>query len=732
MLCCLNPQCQKPLNPDDTRVCQNCGQPLALLRGRYQAVQLLGQGGFGRTYLALDGDRLNSQCVIKQFSPQVQGTKSLEKAVQLFNQEAVRLHELGEHAQIPALLAYFEQDSYLYLVQQFIEGQSLLQEMKQQGPFSERQVRDVFADVLPILRFVHRHQVIHRDITPMNILRRQSDGRLMLIDFGVAKQINEDPAGLAGTRIGTEGYAPMEQFRGGKAYPASDLYSLGATCLHLMTDTRPDSLYDPLNGRWIWREHLQREQGVVVSDQLAHILDNLLKDLVNERYQSADEVMRDLNADSFLPTVKPAQPRSAPSSAPRRPVSSLPTSKPPTSNQSTSNQSTSNQSTSKPPTSKPPTPNQSSPPPSNPPTSNPPVSRQPVSKPGQSSPPGPSAPPSSSSPSPVSGPVSASQPVSAVPPISAPPHAKSGEGPASSGRGGRSSRCLHILTGHSSWVTCVVPNPVAPTFASSSLDDTIRVWNLQTGEPLLTMKGHHRGVNTIAISPDGRTLVSGSDDYTVRVWSFINGALLGALTGHSRDVNAVAISPDGKLLVSGGEDRTIRLWSMSTGALLKTLAEVAGMIKTIAISPDGKLLASGGLDNKIKLWSLRTGEFLQTFVGHINPIHAIAFTPDGQTLITGSKDKTIRLWNVQTGELLRTLTDHIRDVNALVLNSNGRILISGSSDSTIKLWELATGKVLATWSDHTDTVNSIALSPDGKYLLSGSSDKTIRIWQMPG
>jgi serine/threonine protein kinase len=685
MICCLNPKCQKPLNPDDAKVCQNCGTPLSLLRGRYQAIHLLGQGGFGRTYLALDEDRLNSRCVIKQFSPQVQGTKSLEKAVRLFNQEAVRLHELGEHAQIPALLAYFEQEGYLYLVQQFIEGQSLLQEMKQNGTFSERQIRDVFADILPVLRFVHRHQVIHRDITPMNILRRQADDRLMLIDFGVAKQISEEAGpGEAGTRIGTEGYAPMEQFRGGKAYPASDLYSLGATCLHLMTGTRPDSLYDPLNGRWLWREYLQQEKGVMVSDQLAHILDNLLKDLVNERYQSADEVMRDLNADSFLPVSRSVQPSAPPPVAPP-PSKSI---------------------------SKPTIPPISARPLSKPPNSTPPNSRPPISKP------------------PTSKPPTSVTPSKPFPEASAVPIAKPA---ANSSRfaSTRGSRSLLTLPAHSSWVTCVAASPNTPMFASSGLDDTIKVWNLNTGELLLTMTGHNRGVNTIAISPDGRTLVSGSDDYTVRVWSFLNGALLGALTGHSRDVNAVAISPDGKLLVSGGEDRTIRLWSMSTGALLKTLAEVAGMIKTIAISPDGKVLASGGLDNKIKLWSLRTGEFLQTFVGHLNPVHIITFTPDGQTLITGSKDKTIRFWDVETGSLIRTLTEHIRDVNALAVTPNGRVLVSGSSDSTIKLWDLTTGKLVMTWSDHTDTVNSLAITPDGKFLISGSSDKTVRIWQMP-
>ncbi|MBF2076337.1 MAG: protein kinase [Synechococcales cyanobacterium C42_A2020_086] len=681
MLCCLNPQCQKPLNPDDANICQNCGAALTLLRGRYRAVQLLGQGGFGRTYLALDEDRLNSRCVIKQFSPQVQGTKSLEKAVRLFNQEAVRLHELGEHAQIPALLAYFEQDGYLYLVQQFIEGQSLLQDMRQQGPFNERQIREVLADVLPVLRFVHRHQVIHRDITPTNILRRQSDDRLVLIDFGVSKRIQEEAAADGGTRIGTEGYAPMEQFRGGKAYPASDLYSLGATCLHLMTETRPDHLYDPLNGRWIWREYLWKEKGMQVSDQLAHILDHLLKDLVSERYQSTDEVMRDLNADSFLPSTRPGA--SVVSGAATRSPTGL------------SSHSRS-----------------ATPAPAARPMSQPPLSR-PSGSPGVSG--RPATVSSGGSSGTRSGQV-ASQPSGPAAP-SRPPTA-------------RSPRCLHTLTAHTSWVTCVAISATTPTFASSSLDDTVKIWNLNTGELLLNLVGHTRGVNTIAISPDSRTLVSGSDDYSVRVWSFLNGALLGALSGHNRDVNAVAISPDGKLLVSGGEDRTIRLWSLSTGALLKTLAEVAGMIKTIAISPDGKLLASGGLDNKIKLWSLRTGEYLKTLVGHLNPVHAILFSPDGQTLITGSKDKTIRLWNIQTGELVRTFTEHIRDVNALALTPNGRVLISGSSDSTIKLWDLATGRVLATWTDHTDTVNSVAVSPDGKLLVSGSSDKTIRIWQL--
>lgn len=653
-----------------------------LLRGRYRAAQPLGQGGFGRTYLAFDEDRLNTRCVIKQFSPQIQGTKSLEKAVRLFNQEAVRLDELGEHSQIPTLLAYFEQDGYLYLVQQFIEGQSLLQEMRKQGAFNERQIRDMLSDVLPVLRFIHRHQVIHRDITPSNILRRQADDRLVLIDFGVAKQLSEEASGEMGTRVGTEGYAPMEQFRGGRAFPASDLYSLGATCLHLMTQTRPDNLYDPLNGHWIWREYLAEEKKILVSDQLAHIFDHLLKDLVGERYQSADEVMRDLNADSFLPAPKVIKAVMPPSTANPADPSSL---------------------------SKPTAPPRVSSPPPLPPPAVP--SRPPASKP-------PSRPPSTP---PIAQPPRSQSPIASQPAASPPPR------PTAS----RSLRCLHTLTHHSSWVTSVAISPNMQTFASSSLDDTIKVWNLTTGEELFAMTGHTRGINAIAISPDSRTLVSGSDDYTIKVWNFHNGALLGTLLGHTRDVNAIAISRDGKIFASGGEDRTIRLWSGATGALLKTLSGLAGMIKAIAISRDSKLLVSGGLDNKIKLWSLQTGEQLQTLVGHLNSVNTLTFTPDGQFVISGSKDKSIRIWNTRTGELVRILADHMRDVNTVAILPNGRIIISGSSDTTIKFWDMTTGKVLMTWVDHSDTVNSIAISPDAKLLVSGSSDKTVRIWQLP-
>ena len=140
-----------------------------MLRNRYRPVKSLGGGGFGKTYLADDIDKLNENCVIKQFAPQVQGTGALQKATELFEQEARRLQQLGEHPQIPTLLAYFEQDDRLYLVQQYIDGQNLLAELQQQGILSEQKIRELLLDLLNILKEVHKQQVIHRDIKPENI-----------------------------------------------------------------------------------------------------------------------------------------------------------------------------------------------------------------------------------------------------------------------------------------------------------------------------------------------------------------------------------------------------------------------------------------------------------------------------------------------------------------------------------------------------------------------------------
>ncbi|NEP52201.1 MAG: protein kinase, partial [Moorea sp. SIO3C2] len=243
MICCLNPDCQNPINPDDHQFCQSCGNKLVLLKNRYRPIRPIGDGGFSKTYLAEDRDKLDEYCVIKQLAPQIEGTKALKKARELFDQEAKQLQRLGQHPQIPTLLAYFEEDQRLYLLQEYIEGKTLEQELAEAGAFSEDKIKDVLFELLTILKFVHQQKVIHRDIKPGNIIRRPTSGQaaekkseLVLIDFGIAKQLRATVmANITGTTIGSFGYVPMEQMEGGKAYAASDLYSLGTTWFYLLT-----------------------------------------------------------------------------------------------------------------------------------------------------------------------------------------------------------------------------------------------------------------------------------------------------------------------------------------------------------------------------------------------------------------------------------------------------------------------------------------------------------------
>ena len=324
MIYCLNPYCRERRNPDTYKFCQSCGSQL-LLRNRYSVIKFIGGGGFGRTFQAIDRDCMNAPCVVKQFLPSLEiqaDLAALQKATEMFNQEAVRLLQLGEHPQIPRLLAYFEQDKQLYLVQEFIDGRDLKEELAIEGAFNEQKIRQLLFDLLPVLTFIHDRGVIHRDIKPGNIMRRRKDGKLMLIDFGVSKLATETGLGKVGTTVGTAGFTPLEQMRG-QAFPASDLYSLGVTCVCLLTQYLPKidgsgEVYDALQCRWMWREHLP--QGTSISPQLGQVLDKLLQDLPKDRYRSASEVWQALKSTS--PKVSPAS-TAIPAPVTRLPVERL-------------------------------------------------------------------------------------------------------------------------------------------------------------------------------------------------------------------------------------------------------------------------------------------------------------------------------------------------------------------------------------------------------------------------
>ena len=299
---CLNPICADPQNLSEAEICHHCGT-IVRLQAQYRAIHPIAQGGFGRTFLAVnEAEPSKPRCVIKQFFPQQQDSKLLKTASQLFEREAQRLEQLGHHPQIPALLTYLEQDHHRYLVQEWIDGQTLEQELAA-GAFTEDQIHQLLQDLLPVLQFIHQHHVIHRDVKPANIIRRRSDRSLVLVDLGAAKFASGTALLKTGTMIGSAEYTAPEQIRG-KAEFSSDLYSLGVTCIHLLTQMSPFDLFDGTEGQWIWRDYLTAP----VSDRLGTVLDNLLESATNRRYRSAEAAIADLSPTPPLAEVPKSEP----------------------------------------------------------------------------------------------------------------------------------------------------------------------------------------------------------------------------------------------------------------------------------------------------------------------------------------------------------------------------------------------------------------------------------------
>ncbi|WP_292841409.1 serine/threonine-protein kinase [Nostoc sp. NMS8] len=262
-----------------------------ILRNRFEIVKHLGSGGSGDTYLAVDLDLPGQpHCVVKHFHPKDSNPAVLPIAKKLFAREAEVLYQLGNnHDQIPRLFAHFDEDGDFYLVQEFIDGHALTQEIIPGQRLSENAVLSLLKDILEVLAFVHEHNIIHRDIKPQNLMRRYSDQKIVLIDFGSIKKIGALGAGLT-IAVGTPGYMPSEQAKG-KPKLCSDIYAVGMIAIQALTGLIPEQLpEDPNTGEVIWRDKVQ------VSEALANILDTMICDRYNQRYQSATEALQALNS----------------------------------------------------------------------------------------------------------------------------------------------------------------------------------------------------------------------------------------------------------------------------------------------------------------------------------------------------------------------------------------------------------------------------------------------------
>ncbi|TAF49008.1 MAG: serine/threonine protein kinase, partial [Oscillatoriales cyanobacterium] len=326
MTYCVNPDCPVPENLDSAEVCASCGSSL-LLNQRYQPIRVLGQGGFGATFIArnlsLPGTPV---CAVKQLRIASANPQAIERARQLFEREATTLGKIGNHPQVPSLLDYFEDDCQFYLVQEYVKGWTLKQEVKRSGPFDEAKIRAFLLETLTLLKYFQYQEVIHRDIKPANIIRRSIDGHLVFIDFGAVKDevsqtmlLSDENNPNTAFAIGTPGFAPPEQLGLHPTY-ASDIYALGATCLYLMTGQSPKRFgCDLRTGAINWHGQISLSEG------LTAILDKMLQPQTALRYSAAALVINDLQRLNAQ-VVAPASPTPLTSTpAPERNIPARPT-----------------------------------------------------------------------------------------------------------------------------------------------------------------------------------------------------------------------------------------------------------------------------------------------------------------------------------------------------------------------------------------------------------------------
>ncbi|ACF15145.1 WD-40 repeat protein [Chloroherpeton thalassium ATCC 35110] len=298
------------------------------------------------------------------------------------------------------------------------------------------------------------------------------------------------------------------------------------------------------------------------------------------------------------------------------------------------------------------------------------------------------------------------------------------------------------------------------------------VENVDDADLILSLSGHTESVSSISFSRDGKYLASGSWDNTVKVWDVNTGKVLFDLKGHSAGVSAVAFSPSSLMLASVSLDSTLRVWEIRKEAANSTNASSSSQlsnpssktqfassnatnsltegvlkaypaysikahpnwISAVAFSNNGQFIATGGWDNQVKLWDAQTGKLVQTFKGHMSAILDLKFTNDGKTLISSSRDESIIFWNLRNGEITYKITGHSGWITSIALNEKNTLLASGGSDETVSLWDIASQPdsaiELRRFPGHKDYVRSIAFAPDGKILASGGDDRTLKFWNV--
>jgi serine/threonine protein kinase len=576
---------------------------LKLLEPSYRLVKQIGEGGFSQTFIAVDETQSPPlPCVIQQISLQYRKLEDLQA-------KAGRLKQLGNYCQIPKLQTYFDIENDFYLIQEYIEGINLNTQLEQKGTFSEVQIWQILTEILPILKAIHSQNLIHCNIKPENLIFNHiQNNNLYLVNFAASiATTNNHPKNI----IANPEYSAPEQTQG-KPIFTSDLYSLGVTCIYLLTHISPFYLIDIANTKWVWRDYLQSK----VSERLSNILDKLMEKDVSCRFQSVDEVMQAMGITCQTSSIKIKNQNRELDCLDTLKVNSLV--KGGIANavailNSTILASGNDHKTIT-------------------------IWDLQTKKVLHTL-------------------IGHLQPVTSV--------AFSPDGnilaTASDDKTIKlwdaAFQEIFTLNGHTRAVKSIAFSPDGKLLASGSWDKTIKLWDMETKKEICSLTGHQLQISAVAFSPDGQIIASASFDKTIRLWDIpVTLATFGQLkkypcrifVGHTWGVLAIAFSPDGKILATGSDDNTIKLWSVNTGEEIATLANHSWSVTALTFDSTGEILISGSKDKTIKLWQVSNREEIATLSGHDDSLTAVAVVPDAARLIaSSSKDKTIKLWDFE-------------------------------------------------------------------------------------
>jgi serine/threonine protein kinase len=635
---------------------------------KYEPVQVLGAGGFGVVFLCRNRHS-GSRVVVKALR-----LEGLDRAVADVFREARVLEELDHPAIIRLRDCDFADPAQTrpYVVMDYFEGPTLADYVEQQGPLKPEELLALAESVAEALHAAHARGILHRDVKPANLLVRKDSfaWRVKLIDFGLALKQSILQATVA---------RPAARSRSTLGYSIVGTVDFAAP---EQLGRHPGVAAGPPADIYGFAKTccfalFQTTQPLMkhwrsLPPALAELLEDCLGEKPADRPADFTAVLQRLAALRRGPELVELQ--RAPSESPdrARPVSAK-------------------------------------------------VERE-LDKAATSVAPGAA----------ISGALAGFDRELAARPVAK----NREEPPAWTGQ-----RFVEVrrFVGHRDIVWSVAFSPdgrralsASGNVFSGSKDNSVRLWEVDTGAELRRLEGHTHGVHCVAFAPGGRQAVSSSADTTIRLWDVEAGELIRRFLWHSKHVWGVAFAPDGSRFVSGSWDNTLRLWDIKTGSELCRFKGHSNGVNSVAFSPDGQRVLSGSNDRTVRLWGVHTGQEQHRFTGHQDYVTCVQFSPDGRRALSGSKDQTVRLWDIQTCRERHCFQGHSDVIYGVAFSPDGRAILSGSWDCTMRLWDVDSGRELACIAGHPQGVNSVAFSPDGRRILSASRDRLVRLWEAEG